>query len=366
MLPEPHTLVSGLTKDAAGSLQEVMQRSSLSPGSDCRHDGVMNSPPTVSPFKLREALAETLWAYVKAQDLAAVCEYLGLPPRQPDEDPYNSKRSYVRVRLQNKSLQDLVTLARRVVSEYGAEDLQQLLNQIGVHGVNGELKNLIFAADGPKPRIVLPDSISNTIRIVKNEQYCLVYDQPLEDHGLSWADLAEWWGRQHPELSGDPLRIRQDLRERLRRSLGTNGAEQLVFDTYIKLGFDVPALIPQVYLHYDPYTVAELGGAPSLARQRMDFLLLMNDRARAVIEVDGIQHYSRDNKQAATRQVTAGPLADPARYAAMMSEDRQLTLQGYEVYRFGGHELSDRTVAEHTVTEFFLHLLRRHGHCSSY
>ncbi len=33
----------------------------------------------------------------------------------------------------------------------------------------------------------------------------------------------------------------------MRRSLGNNGAELLVFDTYLKLGFDLPALIPLAY-----------------------------------------------------------------------------------------------------------------------
>ncbi|MFJ9729305.1 hypothetical protein ACIRP3_41840 [Streptomyces sp. NPDC101209] len=150
----------------------------------------MNLPSGVPVFKLRDAIAEALWAHVKANRLAAVWEYLGLAPQQPDEDPYNSKRSYVHARLEDKLLPDLMAITRRVVDEYGDDDLQQLLAQMGLHGVSGELKNLIFAADGPKPQIVLPDSISNTIRIVKNEQYCLVYDQPLEDRGLSWQDLV--------------------------------------------------------------------------------------------------------------------------------------------------------------------------------
>ncbi|MET9694701.1 hypothetical protein ABZY81_40960 [Streptomyces sp. NPDC006514] len=45
-----------------------------------------------------------------------------------------------------------------------------------------------------------------------------------------------------------------------------------------------------------------------------------------------------------------------------MAEDRRLTLQGYEVYRFGGQELADRATAEKGITEFFTALLRRHGH----
>ncbi|MFE3788188.1 hypothetical protein [Streptomyces goshikiensis] len=317
----------------------------------------MTSPGGVPPFKVREAVAEALWANVKAQDLAAVCEYLGLTPQQPGEDPYDSKRSYVRARLQDMDFPALVTVARRVVTEYGDEALQQVLAPLGLHGVSTDMKNLIFAADGPKPRIVLPDSIGNAIRIVENEQYCLVYDRPLGEHGLSWADLAAWWESRQSGTPTTPEQSRRELHGRLRRSLSGNGAEELVFDAYVKLGFDVPALIPQVYLHYDPYTVAERQGQPVLARQRMDFLILMNHRARAVIEVDGIQHYSRDNPQKG-----APALADPVRYATMMAEDRRLTLQGYEVYRVGGQELADRASAEKGITGFFTDLLRRHGH----
>ncbi|MFD7877748.1 DUF559 domain-containing protein [Streptomyces sp. NPDC059766] len=59
----------------------------------------------------------------------------------------------------------------------------------------------------------------------------------------------------------------------------------------------------------------------------MDFLLLLPHRVRLVLEVDGQQHYSANGK------------ANPELYAQMVSEDRQLKLSGYEVYRFGGHEL---------------------------
>ncbi|MFE4255354.1 hypothetical protein ACFRU3_38950 [Streptomyces sp. NPDC056910] len=324
----------------------------------------MSSTPAVTPAALREAIAGALHA-VKAYELAAACEYLGLEPKKPDEDPFHSKRIYVRSRLQRKTLPELVDIARRVISEYGDEDLQALVGALGARGVDGEMKNLIFAADGPKPQIVLPDSISNTIRIVKNEQYCLVYDQPLEDRGLSWSDLVAWWVRQHPEHVDDPTGARVSMRERLRRSLGDNGAELLVFDTYTELGFDFPALIPQVYLHYDPYSLTELGGVSRLTRQRMDFLLLLNQRARAVIEVDGIQHYARQTDTLTMQQPGAVWLADPARYAPMVAEDRQLTLQGYEVYRIGGHELHNHAAAKAMLTEFFQRLLSRHGHNGS-
>ncbi|MEU8984275.1 hypothetical protein [Streptomyces sp. NPDC048309] len=197
---------------------------------------------------------------------------------------------------------------------------------------------------------------------MKNGQYCLVYDRPLEERGLSWSDLVAWWVRQYPEHAEEASRARVSMRKRLRRSLGENGAELLVFDTYTELGFDLPALIPQVYLHYDPYSLTELGGVSRLTRQRMDFLLLMNQRARAVIEIDGIQHYARQADMLTMQRPDTVWLADPARYAPMVAEDRQLTLQGYEVYRIGRHELRNHAAGKAMLTEFFTSLLNRHGH----
>ncbi len=60
----------------------------------------------------------------------------------------------------------------------------------------------------------------------------------------------------------------------------------------------------------------------------MDFLLLLPDGVRIVLEVDGKQHYAHDE------------VASPELYSTMMAEDRALRLRGYEVYRFGGHELT--------------------------
>lgn len=111
-----------------------------------------------------------------------------------------------------------------------------------------------------------------------------------------------------------------------------------------------------------PYSVSELDGVSRLTRQRMDFLLLMNQRARTVIEVDGIQHYARQVEALTMQRPGTVWLADPGRYASMVAEDRQLTLQGYDVYRIGGHELRNHAAGEAMLTDFFTRLLSRHGH----
>ena len=61
------------------------------------------------------------------------------------------------------------------------------------NGSNLHLKNLIFAANGPKPEIVLEDATTNDIKIVKNAEYCLVYDREFLEHGLLWGELVDWW-----------------------------------------------------------------------------------------------------------------------------------------------------------------------------
>jgi very-short-patch-repair endonuclease len=109
----------------------------------------------------------------------------------------------------------------------------------------------------------------------------------------------------------------------------------------------LPALLPEVWLHWDPRTVQERG-PDALLRFRMDFLLLLPYNVRVVIEVDGKHHYADNNG-----------IADASRYAAMMAADRELRLAGYDVYRFGASELGgDR--GRIVIREFFERLFEFH------
>jgi very-short-patch-repair endonuclease len=230
----------------------------------------------------------------------------------------------------------------------GDDDLANAVGQLGPRGVDGQLKNIIFASVGPKPRIVLKDAVNNVIDIVEHRESCLVYDRELSQSALTWGDLVEWWRASWP--SADPAR---DLYQRLYRSLASP-PEQLLFRTYCQryrgeAGREVPALLPQVYLHYDPYTRAERRQREGeLKRERMDFLLLLPSGARVVLEVDGQQHYADDDGK-----------ASPRKYSEMVAEDRRIRLNGYEVYRFGGSELA-RSHAEAELVTFVNQLLAIH------
>ncbi len=226
-------------------------------------------------------------------------------------------------------------------------------------GVDGRPKNLIFASTGPKPELGFSDAVNNDIVILRNEEHCLVYDQPITEDGLLWGELVRWWANSSSaEITESDAR--RQLGERLLAAAGSP-AESWFFEAYFrcfkpKLEKHLPALIPQVYLHFDPATLRQLrarGEGKRFPVQRMDFLMLLPDRVRVVLEVDGQQHYADGMHQKA--------YASPRVYADTMGADRRLRLAGYEVYRFGGFELRNRTVAAQTVETFFNDLFGRHG-----
>jgi hypothetical protein len=221
-----------------------------------------------------------------------------------------------------------------------------------VGGVDGELKNIIFASTGPKPRIVLRDAMNNVVEVTENGQYCLVYDRPLTVAGLTWGELVDWWRAVRQLEDHSDAEVGRALYRRLHASLGSP-PELTLFHAYCRRyslqdGHHQPALLPQVYLHYDPRTSRERGGQPSvLMRERMDFLLLLSHGKRIILEVDGKQHYAEADT------------ASPRLYSEMVAEDRKLRLRGYEVYRFGGHELAEPGAAD-MLREFFSELLTIH------
>ncbi|WP_055606666.1 hypothetical protein [Streptomyces prasinus] len=303
----------------------------------------------VKPETLRSAIASAV-AELKSYEVPDECVRLGLAPGD-EGDAFKSKFRYVMHRLRPLKVPELTAVARKVLDEYEAPELEQLLASLGMTGINGEFKNLIFAANGPKPEIVLRDAVNNRLDIVRNAQYCLTYTRPLGSAGLSWAELVSWWQETNPAVPGDPAAASGHLCERLAESLASP-PENVLFHTYAALYFReggpaLPALIPQVYLHYDPYTAKARATPGPLARQRMDFLLLLPHGVRVVLEVDGQQHYSVNGK------------ASPELYSQMVSEDRQLKLSGYEVYRFGGHEL-DQSCGPRVVAGFFRELFGRY------
>jgi hypothetical protein len=291
---------------------------------------VQAAAPTAPPKKhqLVNGLAEAIAAAIKAYDVAAVCDDLGMPAHpNPLADPFSSKRIYVTSRIQIVEIERVVGMARRFLEDYDDASLEALLSRYRPAGHGGTVKNVVFGSTR-KPDLVLLDALSNDLGLI-NKDEALLFDGGIPEDGLSWRQLVT--ALLPAKAAVDLRKAGLDLYRRLVECLAS-AAERNLFrvyaERYARLGFDQPALMPQVWLHYDPKAAWRSDGASPLNRQRMDFLLLVEGRRRVVIEVDGIHHYSDD----------AGRTS-PGKYAEMVRADRDLRLAGYEVYRFGGVEL---------------------------
>lgn len=267
-----------------------------------------------------------------------------------------------RVRPQVKEQQALATIANSVLHdctvelrESGEDGGYPCFSVVAKGLPSGRVKNLIFASQN-KPDIVLRNALTNDIEVVTNPHEVLIFDRSVGREGLRWRDLQSWWAEVR-KIS-DEMVAKKTLYERLRSAIPPSSPPQiLLYSQYHKwLGSavpDMPALLPEVWFHYDPLTARQRGFS-ALLRQRMDFLLLLPGDARVVLEVDGVHHYADPSGR-----------ASPAVYARMAEADRDLRLSGYEVYRFGGKELAlDQdldTRPQHLLREFFQRLFRRHG-----
>lgn len=235
--------------------------------------------------------------------------------------------------------------------ETGSEGGYPVYSMVSLHAAaKGRPKNLIFASP-EKPDLRFRDALDNDIEIVTNADKVLVYDRPIGNDGLRWNDLQQWWS--DTEQIVDATQAKRSLYARLKASLPHNSPPQtLLFDAFFE-GFrsavpNLPALLPEVWLHWDPRTIKERG-MDALLRFRMDFLLLLPQGVRVVIEVDGKHHYA-----------DTGGSADVQRYAQMVRADRELKLAGYEVFRFGAAELQAPT-GKVDVKAFFVALFKRYG-----
>jgi hypothetical protein len=207
--------------------------------------------------------------------------------------------------------------------------------------------NIIFAQkkDTAKPEIILDDALENKIKAVKNADNCLIYDKNISQT-LTIEELKEWWESNN--------NIEEKLTKRMAQALSE--AEKKVYDTYYnkfcvkegKFNYSLPALLPQVYLHYDPKTIQELHGGKRILYQRMDFLILINNH-RIILEIDDIKHYSDETEK-----------GSPAKYAEMVAYDRKMRFHNYDVYRIGGYELVQENY-EDMLLDLFRQLLNKYG-----
>lgn len=229
------------------------------------------------------------------------------------------------------------------VSESGAEGGYPSFVILGARTHERSPHLILFASCDKKPDLRLSEVLDGTVEVLGNDDVVLRYDREVPRAGLNWQDLQRWWGEKK-KLAPESEAAKNSLWARLWSSLpASSPPQQYLFEQYHRtfgLNGDFPALLPEVWLHWDPKAKAVRGEATAFPSLRMDFVMFLGNYRRVVLEVDGKQHYSLNDKPS------------PAVYAETTRGDRELRLRGYEVYRFAGYELvGDRREA--TVRDFF-------------
>jgi very-short-patch-repair endonuclease len=248
---------------------------------------------------------------------------------------------------------------RLTLRETGNTDGYPTFHLVATGSRTGRPKQLIFGSPR-KPDLRLIDVIDSDVEVVDPTGEVLVYDRPIGPAGLRWRDLQDWWSETRQVE--DDQQAKRELYQRLGSSVPKGSPHQLLLfrlyhDIYRAALQELPALLPEVWRHWDPKTV-NVRGKDALVQFRMDLLLLAPAGARIVLEVDGQTHYASE------RDAEDGQrhwLPDGNQYARTVAASRDLTLAGYEVYRFGTNELQDKDQARTLVTVFFDSLFRRHS-----
>lgn len=290
---------------------------------------------------------EKCWFYLITYYLYKSGYYISEFPKlleRPPENPMEFTYTQIRDRIISEGYDD-GGIVRWSTRRMFVSDLT-FLSQRMPGGVHGTVKNIIFASRY-KPEIVFDDALNNDIRITKNAEHCLIYDRTISNTGLKWSELVDWYA----ECQGITENQEGIFFQRLTDSMDSD-PEKIVLRAYYSYiherNTDLPALIPQVYLYYDPLTIQQRG-YKMFEHQKMDFLMIFSHSNRVVIEIDGQQHYSESGKPSSRR------------YAEMVKAQREMSLLGYDVYRFGGYEFLDtQDVVISNIKSFFYNLFQKY------
>lgn len=217
--------------------------------------------------------------------------------------------------------------------------------------VNKKPINRVIFAAGDKIDATL-DVTYNEISIVEDSDKYLIYDNDLNGT-ITCDNLRKCFGKDY----------RNNLHQRILKF--SSDIEKLFYHAYIryiddsyndKKRFDqgkYPNLLPQFALKNRVKTIKEAGGLRKVIH-RIDFGMVLNGKV-ILIEIDGPEHYSSLNGYYFN--------ADFNKISNERYIDRELNLEGYEVYRFLNKDINSKNDQElvQYIKEFFSKLFKKHN-----
>lgn len=291
----------------------------------------------------KELIAELLRGKYTADLIEIICDTIGLGPKNDIDNASDSKRKYVLKRLMPLKERELKKVTNDL-REHGYIDDNEYTNIIcTIDGVENSksISQIVFAASAKKPDINF-DLFTNLLDVEERPEEYLVYKEEIPiNKGLTYHELERWWNENY---FGD---LWCTLDDRLMADM--SNSQKMFYISYYrtfknKLEKNLPALLPETYVKYDNKTIKQRLGS-KVTFQRMDFGLILPHNRKILIELDGKQHYSKQD-------INGNWVVDPEIYALERKLDRDMKFQGYEVIRVGNEELRQEGV-DNVVKDLF-------------
>lgn len=228
-----------------------------------------------------------------------------------------------------------------------------------------KINKFIFAA-GEKIDITW-DVTYNEIEVEKDDNKYLIYE--LDSYNtITWRDLCEYFKEYNTNLNPSGLcnrilKFSTDIEIRFYNTYINyiyNLYRNMYGDQHINDNFNIgnyPNLLPQYALKNRMKTIIEDGGTRKVIH-RIDFALILNNKV-ILIEIDGKEHYSIRKETCYSTYYNC----DFDRISNERRIDRELNLQGYEIYRFLNQDIENKDDGQlvEYLTYFFNDLFKKHN-----
>ncbi len=307
-------------------------------------------------FKIKNIAVELIWNSTTADDVPNLLKELGINETS-ELDPYDSKRRYLRDVFSRVSDKDFLKFCEELKGYYkdtsGTEactneaqfqiDLSRFksaLNLLGAGYSRISNSNQLFFGALEKPDFWM-EADSGLLR--DRTDSSLIYKGPYRSDGILNSDLKKWFDNSNLKINYSNLIGRLEESIKPKRELDFFRAYYSVF---CKPNHN--ALLPQVWLNWEPIS-RQQRGSPSVP-QRFDFLWWGPNNKCAVIELDGSSHIETDGNP------------DETKYVHQIASDRDLTLRGFQVFRFGNKETAywkHGNILSQKISDFFDRLLEK-------
>lgn len=205
---------------------------------------------------------------------------------------------------------------------------------------NKEKISIIFAASKEKPSTCASGLNGHNIKLdinKKNKSY-YVYEGEVNKQGIKRQEIEAWCLNERIS--------KEEFYKNVKESIGSNAKYQRMFYEYYLESIYNKKTKKDFFLFPEVYVQLNSTNNDYENKQRVDFLIVLPNNRKVIIEIDGIDHYAE--------KIDGKWIASMKKYTTDRKFDRKMSQLGYTIYRFSNSEIEDKKEIE----KFFDEILK--------